>query len=302
LARNLVAGAILALLGVAPQLTTSGAGGGLIWLPPAQAGTSAEAGATQIAVQIATLGETMQLGALLAVIREEGLAYGKGLDLSLLSDTGGVSWRADVARIYDPATARVQLETAMAQALSADPATLEAMQVFFASDLGAKVAGLEVQARRTFLNSDAKDAAAVAWMDMDDASTPRARALHGLIGQLDLVELNVLGTLNANLALYRGMLQGGGMGASLTDDDAVARVAQQEPQARTAAEAWLYPYMALAYEPLSDVELDDYVTWLTSDAGRKANMAMFQAFDALFTSMSHDLGLAAARHLAGSEI
>lgn len=298
LVRSLAAGVSLGVLGAVPQITLSHSGPALVWAAPAQAGTAAEV----TAAQVAALGDAMQLGALLAVIREEGLAYGEGLDLSLLSDTGGVNWRAEVARIYDPAAARVQLEAGMLQALSGDPATLASMQAFFASDLGARVAGLEVQARRTFLDPDAKDAAAVAWMDMDDASTLRARTLHDMIGQLELVDLNVQGTLNANLALYRGLVQGGGLTSPMTEDDAAARVARQEPQARAAAQAWLYPYMALAYAPLSDAELDAYVAWLTSDAGRKANLAMFRAFDALFTGISHDLGLAAAHRLAGSEI
>ena len=48
--------------------------------------------------------------------------------------------------------------------------------------------------------------------------------------------------------------------------------------------------------------MDGYLAYLTSDAGKKANLAMFHAFDALFTGISHDLGLAVSRLLAGQDI
>ena len=299
LTRGLAAGLTLGLLGVTPQTMPSASHGlSLVWIASAQAGT----GAAVDAAQVGRLGDAMQLGPLLAVIREEGLAYGKGLDQSLLSGTGGVNWQAEVARIYDPVAARSDLDAAMLQALAGDLATLHAMQDFFTSVLGTKVAGLEVQARRAFLDPAAKDAATLVWLDMDDASSPRAAALHRMIDDLGLVDLNVQGTLNANLALYRGLVQGGGLNLPMTDDDAMAQAARQEDQARAAAQAWLYPYMALAYEPLSDAELDSYIAFLTSQPGQQANKAMFDAFDRLYAGISHDLGLAASQRLAGDEI
>ena len=291
-------GLALGLVGVAPQVTLTASGPVLHWLQPAQAGTAAAVDAAQVAA----LGDAMQLGPLLAVIREEGLAYGDGLDKAMLAGSGGVNWRAEVARIYDPASVRPQLDSAMLKALAEDPATLQAMQDFFASPLGTRVAGLEVQARRAFLDPSAKDAATLAWLEMDEKTTPRAATLHRLIDQLDLIELNVQGTLNANLALYHGLVQGGGLKVPMTDADAAAQVAGGEAQARASAQAWLYPYMALAYQPLSDAELDGYVAFLASESGKKANLAMFHAFDALFAGISHDLGLAVSHQMAGSNI
>ena len=298
LARGLVAGLSLGLLGLAPQMTSTSAGAGVTWAAMAQAGTVPGVDAAQVA----TLGDAMQIGPLLAVIREEGLAYGDWLDQALLDGAGGVSWRAEVARIYDPAKARGRLDTAMLAALASDPATVRTMQDFFASPLGSKVAGLEVQARRSFLDPAAKDAASVAWLEMDEASSPRAATLHRLIDSLGLIDLNVQGTLNANLALYRGLAQGGGLKSPMTDEDAMAHVAGEEHQARAAAHAWLYPYMALAYKSLTDAELDGYAAFLTSEAGKKANAVMFHAFDALFAGISHDLGLAVSQQMAGSNI
>ena len=298
LARGIAAGLVFGLLGIAPQVALTSGGPGLTWMLSAEAGTTAGVDAAQVA----SLGDAMQLGPLLAVIREEGLDYGDGLDQALMDGAGGARWRADVARIYDPVTARTRLDAAMLAALSNDPATVRTMQDFFASPLGTKVAGLEVQARRAFLDPAEKDAATVAWLDMDDKSSPRSATLHRLIDALGLIDLNVQGTLNANLALYRGLAQGNGLAPPMSDEDAMALVAGEEGQARAAAQAWLYPYLALAYKPLTDEELDGYVAYLTSDPGKKANLAMFHAFDALFAEISHDLGLAVSRRLAGQDI
>ena len=308
LARGLVAGLALGLLGFAPKLALTIAGPDLIWVPSAEAGKAAGVDAASVdaagvdAAQVVSLGDVMQLGPLLAVIREEGLAYGDGLDQALLDGAGGLDWRAEVARIYDPVKARTHLDTALLAALSTDPATVRTMLDFFASPLGIKVTGLEVQARRSFLDPAAKDPATVAWLETDEKSSPRAATLHRLIDALGLIDLNVQGTLNANLALYRGLALGGGLKSPMGDEDALAHVAGEERRARTAAQVWLYPYMALAYKPLADAELDGYVDYLTSDAGKKANMAMFHAFDALFAGISHDLGLAASQRLAGHDI
>ena len=78
-------GVVLALAGVVP--TQNAPDAPLVWMQSAQAGT----GAVVDAEQVAALGDAMQLGPLLAVIREEGLAYGDGLDTSMLDGAGGVS-------------------------------------------------------------------------------------------------------------------------------------------------------------------------------------------------------------------
>jgi hypothetical protein len=272
--------------------------GGLILGPSA-----ALAGAVAVdSARITKLTDAMQLGPLLAVVREEGLAYGAGLDHDILGDSGGVPWRAEVARIYDPAKSRNVVDAALLSALKDDPDTLAAMEDFYASPLGIKVAGLEVAARRAFLDQGTKEAAIVAWQDMQEQHDPRAAQLTDFVAALGLIDQNVQGTLNANLALYRGLVAGGGLKSPLSEDDQTTQVAGQEAQARAAAEAWLYPYLALAYHPLSDAELAGYLKFLTSPAGLKANALTFAAFDTLFTGISHDIGYAASQRLAGQNI
>lgn len=271
---------------------------GLMAPVPAMAGSPAAVDAGRIS----GLAAQMQLGPLLAVVREEGLAYGAMLDQDLLAGSGGVPWRAEVARIYDPARAQGLVESGLQAAFTADPEALAAAEAFYASDLGGKVARLEVEARRAFLDPAVKDAATVAWQDMLEKRDPRAARIVDLVAATGLVDRNVEGTLNANLALMRGMVEGGTGTSRVTEADILAHVSGQENAARAAAEAWLYPYMALAYQPLSDADFAAYADFLTSPAGRKVNDAAFSAFDGFYARISHDLGLAAASRIAGQDI
>ena len=62
------------------------------------------------------------------------------------------------------------------------------------------------------------------------------------------------------------------------------------------------PFLMLAYQPLSDQELDAYIAFSTTPAGQKANRAVFAAFDAMFVQVSKELGQSAGRLMAGQDI
>ena len=118
----------------------------------------------------------------------------------------------------------------------------------------------------------------------------------------DLIEQNVSGSLNSNLAFFQGMAEAGGPGGDVTEDQMLSEVWAQEPAIRVETEDWLFPYLAMAYGPLSDAEIDGYVAFSTTNPGQKLNQALFTAFDRLFTSVSRNLGLAAGRQLLGEDI
>jgi hypothetical protein len=58
----------------------------------------------------------------------------------------------------------------------------------------------------------------------------------------------------------------------------------------------------MAYQPLSDEELDTYIAMARTDEGRALNRALFAAFDEVFTDISATLGLAASRFIVGQDI
>ena len=76
----------------------------------------------------------------------------------------------------------------------------------------------------------------------------------------------------------------------------------QEDQVRQETEDWLWPYLALAYQPLSDEEMQAYQVFSEAPEGRALNAALFAAFDASFVRISGELGRAVALMVQGQDI
>ena len=65
---------------------------------------------------------------------------------------------------------------------------------------------------------------------------------------------------------------------------------------------WVYSFTSLAYRPLSDEEFGTYVDFAATPEGQALNATLFTAFNDLFTEISHDLGVSAARFMSGEDI
>ena len=63
-----------------------------------------------------------------------------------------------------------------------------------------------------------------------------------------------------------------------------------------------WPYLALAYQPLSDEEMQAYQVFSEAPEGRALNAALFAAFDASFVRISGELGRAVALMVQGQDI
>jgi hypothetical protein len=208
-----------------------------------------------------------------------------------------------VAGIYDEPALLQRFQSAFSARLAADPQAMEQIVAFFATDRGQRILSLEIAARRALLDEAAEEAAAVSVDDMRAREDPRLAVLERFAAANDLIEQNVSGALNANFAFYQGMSDGGAFDAAkMTEADMLADVWSQEPEIRAETESWLYPFLALAYEPLSDADLQAYLAFSESGASRAMNAAMFAAFDEVFRAISRDLGRAAAEMLSGQDI
>ena len=224
-------------------------------MPESASGTPAEAPAAD-AARITALADTLMIGDVMGVMREEGLSYGRTLAAEMFPDKSGAQWEATVALIYDPVTMRNRFEAGLVEALAGADADLSAIETFFASDTGQTALRLEVEARRALLDPDAEDAAKLAWEDLRSEGGGRVDQLTRFVEVNDLIESNVMGAMNANLAFYRGLAQSGAFPAEMTEDQMLSDVWSQEPDVRAETTDWLYPFLSLAYQPLSDDQLD----------------------------------------------
>lgn len=250
----------------------------------------------------AELVAALHLPDLAAVVQAEGGEYGDQLRQEMFPDRGGADWPAVVARIYDPKRLTNELTRVLDRELADRPEVLRAAQGFFTAPAGKKIVALEIEARRALMDDAAEQAAKEAFAEMEARSPARLDALRRFVEVNDLVEMNVMGALNANLAFYKGMASGGAFTDEMSEEDMLGEVWSQEDQVRSDTEDWLWPYLALAYQPLSDEEMQAYQAFSETPEGRALNAALFAAFDASFVRISGELGRAVSRMVQGEDI
>lgn len=276
-------------------------------LPVAMSGGTAGAdapGGTEIEISapVAELLVALQMRKTLEIMRLEGLDYGTALDAELFGGNGGGAWARAVEDIYEISRLTEAFEEAMAQEFDRNPDMIAPAQAFFGSEQGQRIVTLEVEARRAFLDEAVEEAAKVAAEKLVADKAPLVEELRRFIAAGDLQERNVAGALTSSLAFYEGIASEGGVGAGMDRSEILALVWAQEPDIRAETDAWLMSYLSLAYAPLPPGELQAYITFWESPAGKSLNTALFAAFDKVFPAISRDLGRAAALQLGGDDI
>ncbi len=266
-----------------------------------QAETTAQ-GQAVTAERVVRLSDTLMMGAIMDIMQQEGLEYGKTLEKDLFPERGGDRWTAIVAEIYDTTKMRSRFDMALGKELAGAGTDIAAMEAFFESAQAQRILILEVEARRALLDQAVEDAAKVGWEDLQAEGKARADQLRRFAEVNDLIESNVMGALNANLGFYRGLATASSIAADMTEEDMLSDGWGQEPSIRQETEEWLFPFLSLAYQPLPDADLDAYIAFSETPAGQRMNTALFAAFDSLFTQISYDLGAAAALQMQGDDI
>ena len=270
----------------------------------ANAQTAPDATADPGAAQpgIPALEQALRMGDLFAIMAEEGAAYGAEIGAAMFPGRDAGGWTLAVARIYQPDQTHARFSAAFAEALSARPAMVAEAEAFFASDLGQKITRLEIEARRALLDDAVEEAAEVAAEKMQAERAPRLRLIRKLIEAGDLIEQNVAGSMTGYYAFNAGMAAALPQPEGTPSEEMMADLRGQEAQMRADTTAWLVSYMALAYGPLSDDEMQAYVDFTGSEAGRALNAALFSAFDAAFTPALRALGHEAGLMMVGQDI
>lgn len=244
-----------------------------------------------------TLSDAYLLPELFEVMAEEGRLAAEE-DPAVPEDAAGrAGWERMIANIYNADRMHREFLTTLQEALDAE---VRASALAFAqSDVGRKVLKLEVSARRALL-SDAIDATAREALEQarnapEGSAQGRAlAAVRDRIAANDLIELNVSLGLNTSLAYYNGMAEAGWM-AGMAGADLLALVWAQEDAIREDVTDWAESYFLMAYQPLTDTEMAEYMTHAASPEGDAFNRAMFRAFDKVFVDISRRVGAAIAQ-------
>ncbi len=269
------------------------------WLPFATSANSAPPAAES---QADALAKALLLPELLAVMQDEGRAYGDDLEAEFFPGAGGGGWPAQIAAIYDPAQLLPVFHKAFATELTRAGTDIQPMLAFFNAPLGRQIVTLELSARRALLE-DAIEAAARQRLDiLRIEAPPRLRILEDYIAANHLIDMNVASALNANLAFLRGLGVGGGFGQALTEEELLAQVWSQESDLRAETADWMLMFTILAYAPLEDADIAAYAVFSRTPEGSALNRALFAGFDAAFVHVSSELGKAVGRRMLGTAL
>lgn len=282
--------ALAALLSLPPALP----GGGALGVARAQEQPDGPR------TEVHELAQALRLPEVLTIMRDEGMGYGDDLEAELFPGLGGRNWQATVAQIYDPGRIETRFMETFTSALTAGQ--VREILTFFQSERGQRIVSLEIAARQALLDESVEEASRAQLNEMMAADAPRLALIREFADANELVEQNVAGALNSNLAFYNGMIEGGAFEEQMTEDQVLADVWSQESVIREETTEWLLAYLAMAYRPLSDEDLRAYLEFSRSPAGQALNRAMFAGFDDIFTTISYDLGRETARYLSGHDI
>lgn len=252
--------------------------------------------------RLAALSQTLLMEDVFAVMAEEGKSYGSSIEGQMFPGRGGATWAARVDAIYDPAALMPVFTKAFEAALAQNPETVAAAEAFFGTPRGQEILKLEVEARRAMLDIAVEEAAQVEAERMKVERDPKLRLVRELIEAGDLIEMNVAGAMSANLAFFQGMAAVGAPGMPADRESIMSEVWGQEAGIRAETANWLVPFLALAYQPLAEADLKDYVAFSASPEGKRLNAALFAGFDAVSRQVSFDLGRAAAEAMTGNDI
>lgn len=261
---------------------------------------SAQLSEPRVDPQVGAVIDALAVEDIVAIMRAEALDYGADIRDSMFPNRSAAEWSATLDRLYDvdrlAASVRDGLETAL------EGADTAAIAAFLTSEPGASYIQLEVTARRAMLDPEVEEAAremaAIALAD----ETPRIALIRDFIAANDLIEINVASSMTGNFQFYRGLTEGALDAAPMSEEQILAEVWAGEEETRTFISEWLYAILNLAYQPMSDADLQTYIDFSRTTAGRQLNAALMQAYGAPFDEISRALGRAAARMMAGDDL
>lgn len=255
------------------------------------------------AAQVDRVLDLMQVDEIIEIMSEEGLSYGAELADEMFPGRGGAGWETDLARIYDVERMQVTVEAAFHKLLDTREEITAPAITFFESPVGQRAMAAETQTRRLMLDDDIEETARAAGAALERTDPDYAAQIARFIDANDLVERNVVGGLNSNVAFLTGLAGGGGIGGSdLTEGEILRQVWSGEGELRADTGTWLTGFLGMAYKLLDEGDLEDYIAFSETEESKALVEASFAAYDALFNEVSMALGVAAAKHVSAQEL
>lgn len=232
------------------------------------------------------------------ILRDEGIAGGE--EITKDGDVqASPSWTRRLQQIYalDKMDAEFREGMIASGALEGSDEAI----AFFETEAGKRIVRIELDARIALNDEALEDDIRQKVEKMRADKDPRIELYENFVIVNDLIDSNVMGALNSNLAFYQGMASNPQFDQSLPEGVMLSTVWEQEPEIRENVTDWTMNFSALAYSVLSLEELQAYIDMSASEAGQKFNTALFAGFDQMFEQQSYELGQATAEFMMGDD-
>ena len=230
--------------------------------------------------------DALHLKKVMKILHDEGIkdAFESGR-IYLGEDYDAASYEREVNKIYSLEMMDNFMRNGLIETLP--KAEAEVALQFFSQGLGAQAALLETSARSA-ISYDEVEVAAMQMAKEEKSENPvRYSMLEKSIKDLELVELNITGAMSAQYAFLTNLSVLDDM--HLSSDGIVAFLLESEEEMRKDIVDWLIAFTHMAYTPLSDEELETYLSFLNSDDGKVLNKTLFHIFNDLSIQTSGDL-------------
>lgn len=248
--------------------------------------------------RVSVLLDALRLSDVVQIMREEGLEYADDLNADILGGQGGTLWQAQVDGIYNAERMQETVRAAVEKGLQPDD--IAAATAFFATDRGERIVAMENAAREAMQDEAVEEAARDLFENLASDNDSTVDFIRTFVAANDLMDRNVSGAMSSNFQFYQGMVDGRLM--DMSESDIAQDVWAQEPEIRAETENWLFAYLTLAFEPLAPEDVEAYVAFSQSHAGKTLNAALFEGYEAMYRDISYALGRAVALGAAGNDI
>ena len=82
----------------------------------------------------------------------------------------------------------------------------------------------------------------------------------------------------------------------------MAQLLTEKDNVRRETETWLYSFLLMAYQPLTETQMRENTAFSRTETGRAVNEAFFVGFDRMYDEIYYRLGRAAFQVLNGSDL
>ncbi|MFK7835729.1 MAG: hypothetical protein AB8B60_05870 [Sulfitobacter sp.] len=248
--------------------------------------------------RMSVLVDVLKLPQAARILSDEGQTHAQGLNEEMLGGQGGAGWSMQVARIYEPALMVELVRAELEKELEGE--TLEQVITFFASDKGTEIVELENAARVAIQDPEIEEAARGRFAALEGSDDARLALITDYIASGDMITRNVTSAMNSNFQFMRGLVEGGAI--EMSEEEILKDVASDIVESTEDTKGWLFGYLLLAYHPLSDDDLRDYIAFSESTAGQALNRALFEGFGKAYEDISYALGRAVALNMTAEEL